>query len=32
MMVDFCWMLQRDVPQKKIYSRQSIKRSFLTKR
>jgi hypothetical protein len=28
MMVDFCWMLQRDVPKKKIYSRQSIKRSF----
>jgi hypothetical protein len=32
MMVDFCWMLQGDVPKKKIYSRQSIKRSFLTKR
>jgi hypothetical protein len=31
MMVDFCWMLQRDVP-KKTYSRQSVKRSFLTKR
>jgi hypothetical protein len=31
MMADFSWMLQHDVP-KKTYSRQSIKRSFLTKR